>query len=222
MTSLGVVPEDEHRLGHEGAGVITRLGSEVDSYHIGDRILFHGKGAFANRIRVPKENVFLLPDSLTFAEAATMSVVYFTAIYSLMEIARVKKDQSVLIHSAAGGVGLASIQICRYLGAEIYVTAGSPDKRRFLAEQCGVPPERIFSSRSIDFASGIRALSKGRGVDFVLNFLTGELLDESWRLVADNGESRMHLAPPDPPSPTPSLELRFRCEENSKTLIRCR
>lgn len=198
MTSLGIVPEDEHRLGHEGAGVITGLGSEVSSYHIGDRILFYAKGAFANRVRMLKENVFLLPDSLSFAEAATMSVVYFTAVYGLMEVAHVKKGQSVLIHSAAGGVGLASIQVCRYLGAEIYVTAGNPDKQRFLTEQYGVPPERIFSSRNTDFAAGIRALSGGRGVDFVLNSLTGELLDESWRLLADNGES----------IPSPQVELQ--------------
>lgn len=198
MTSLGTVPEDEHRLGHEGAGVITGLGSEVSSYHIGDRILFYARGAFANRVRMLKENVFLLPDSLSFAEAATMSVVYFTAVYSLMEVAHVKKGQSVLIHSAAGGVGLASIQVCRYLGAEIYVTAGNPDKQRFLTEQYGVPPERIFSSRNTDFAAGIRALSGGRGVDVVLNSLTGELLDESWRLLADNGES----------IPSPQVELQ--------------
>ncbi|KAI3391820.1 hypothetical protein diail_6766, partial [Diaporthe ilicicola] len=187
MTSLGIVPEDEHRLGHEGAGLITRMGRGVASFRVGDRVAFYARGAFANRIRVPKEAAFSIPDSLSFAQAATMSVVYFTAVYSLIEIARVKKGQSVLIHSAAGGVGLASIQVCRYLGAEIYATAGSPEKRRFLTEQYGIPHERSFSSRNIDFAAGIRSLSGGRGVDFILNSLTGELLDESWRLLADNG-----------------------------------
>jgi NADPH:quinone reductase-like Zn-dependent oxidoreductase len=188
MTSLGVVPEDEHRLGHEGAGVVTRMGRDANSFHTGDRVVFYARGAFANRIRVPKEAAFSIPGSLSFEQAATMSVVYFTAVYSLMEIARVKKGQSVLIHSAAGGVGLASIQVCQYLGAEIYATAGSPEKRNFLSEQYGIPQERIFSSRDIKFAAGIRFLSRGRGVDFVLNSLTGELLDESWRLLADNGE----------------------------------
>lgn len=181
------MPENEHVLGLEGAGVIRRVGDQVDSYRAGDRVVVHGKGCFANRIRVPKENVFLLPGWLSFEEAATMSIVYFTAVYSLMELGQVKKGQSVLIHSAAGGVGLASIQVCRYLGAEIYATAGNEAKRRFLAEQHGIPQERIFSSRSSGFGNGIRALTNGKGVDFVLNFLTGDLLDESWRLLADNG-----------------------------------
>jgi NADPH:quinone reductase-like Zn-dependent oxidoreductase len=181
------VPENERLLGLEGAGVVGRVGSNVSAYRPGDRVLIHGKGCFANRIRVPKENVFLLPDGVSFQEAATMSIVFFTAIYSLMELAQVKKGQSVLIHSAAGGVGLASVQVCKHLGAEIFATAGNDEKRRFLAENYGIPPERIFSSRSSGFGDGIRALTGGRGVDVVLNFLTGDLLDESWRLLADNG-----------------------------------
>lgn len=187
MVSLGIVPENEHLLGHEGAGIITRVGADVTSSRVGDRVVVHTKGAFGNRCRVPKENVFLLPDSLSFEEGATVSVVFFTAVYSLMEIGQIQRGQSILIHSAAGGVGLASIQICRYLGAEVFATVGNAEKRRFLAEECGIPLERIFSSRTVDFAAGIRRLTGGRGVDFVLNFLTGDLLGESWRLLADNG-----------------------------------
>ncbi|KJZ72361.1 hypothetical protein HIM_08287 [Hirsutella minnesotensis 3608] len=166
-TSLGIVPENEHLLGLEGAGVIRKVGSKVDSYRVGERVLVHGKGSFANRNRVPKENVFLLPEWLSFEEAATMSIVYFTAVFSLMETAHVKKGQSVLIHSAAGGIG--------------------DSKRHFLTEQHGIAPERIFSSRTTGFGAKIRALTKGRGIDVVLNSLTGDLLNESWRLLADNG-----------------------------------
>lgn len=186
-TTLGLVPENEYLLGLEGAGVITQVGANVTSYRIGDRVLVHGKGCFANRNRVPKENVFLLPDWISFEQAATMSIVYFTAVYSLMEIVQVKKGQSVLIHSAAGGVGIASIQICKMLGVEIFATVGNEEKTRFLIDEYGIPPERIFSSRTAGFGDGIRALTNGRGVDFVLNSLTGDLLDESWRLLADNG-----------------------------------
>jgi NADPH:quinone reductase-like Zn-dependent oxidoreductase len=186
-TCLGIVPEDEHLLGFEGAGVIRQVGSKVCSYQPGDRVLVHAKGSFANRVCVPKESIFLLPSSLSFEEAATMSIVYFTAVYSLMELARLKKGQSILIHSAAGGVGLASIQVCRYLGVEVYATVGNDEKKRFLAKQYGIAPERIFSSRTIGFVAGIQTLTQGRGVDAVLNFLTGDLLDESWRLLADNG-----------------------------------
>ncbi|KAK4222689.1 hypothetical protein QBC38DRAFT_489296 [Podospora fimiseda] len=187
ITTLGIVPENEHLLGLEGAGIITQIGANITSYYIGDRVLIHGRGCFANRNRVPKENVFRLPDWVSFEEAATMSIVFFTAVYSLMEVAQVKRGQSVLIHSATGGVGIASIQVCKMLGATIYATVGNEQKRQFLMEEHGIPAERIFSSRNSGFGDGIRALTNGKGVDYVLNSLTGDLLDESWRLLADNG-----------------------------------
>ncbi|KAK2599090.1 hypothetical protein QQS21_005431 [Conoideocrella luteorostrata] len=95
--------------------------------------------------------------------------------------------QSILTHSAAGGVGLAGIQLCRYLGAEIYVTVGNEEKRRHWEEQYNISRERIFHSQKTGFGCGNRSLKNGKGVDFVLNFLAGDLLDESWRLLADNG-----------------------------------
>lgn len=174
-------------LGCGGAGVIRHVGRNVTSYKAGDRVLIHERGCFANRLRLTKDKLFLLPDSASFEEAATINVAYFTAVYGLMEIAQVQKAQSVLIHSAAGGVGLACIQICRYLGAEIYATVGNDEKKRFLESNHGIPSDRIFSSRNVDFAAGIRSLTDGRGVDCVINALTGDLLDESWRLLADNG-----------------------------------
>ncbi len=187
MTSLGIVPENEHILGLEGAGIICRVGGKVSTYRVGDRVAVYSRGCFANRVRVPKEGVFLIPDTVSFEEAATMSIVYFTVVYSLMEIAKVKRGQSVLIHSATGGVGLAGIQLCQYLGAEIYATAGTDEKRQFLEKEYSIPRERLYSSRTPGFAEGIRRLTNGRGVDCVLNSLTGDLLDESWRLLADHG-----------------------------------
>ncbi|KAI0538967.1 hypothetical protein GGR58DRAFT_525418 [Xylaria digitata] len=184
---LGIVPENEYLLGLEGAGVIIRVGSEVSGYRVGNRVAVYGRGSFSNRVRLPKEGVFLLPDSVSFEKAATMCIVYFTVVYGLMEIVQLKRGQSILIHSSTGGVGVASIQLCRYIGAEIYATAGSDEKRRFLQEHYGIPSERIFSSRTSQFAEGIRRLTSGKGVDCVLNVLTGDLLDESWRLLANNG-----------------------------------
>ncbi|KAI5927101.1 KR domain-containing protein [Camillea tinctor] len=185
--AMGIVPENEYLLGHEGAGVITRVGSEVDSYRVGDRVAVHSRGSFSNRVRLPKEGVFLLPDSVSFEEAATMCILYFTVVYGLMKIAKLQRGQSILIHSATGGVGVASVQLCQYISAESYATAGNDEKRRFLQEQYGIPADHIFSSRTSKFAKGIRSLTGGRGVDCVLNFLTGDLLDESWRLLAANG-----------------------------------
>jgi hypothetical protein len=104
-----------------------------------------------------------------------------------MEAVKLRKGQSVLIHSAAGGVGIASIHLCHYIGAEIFVTAGTDEKRQYLAERFGIPRSHIFSSRTAEFGQELQNVTNGRGVDYVLNSLTGDLLDESWRCLTDNG-----------------------------------
>lgn len=95
--------------------------------------------------------------------------------------------QSVLIHSAAGGVGIAAIQLSKYRKADVFVTVGTEEKREFLASTFRIPPNRMFSSRNAKFAEEIMAETEGRGVDVILNSLTGELLDASWRIMADGG-----------------------------------
>jgi acyl transferase domain-containing protein/NADPH:quinone reductase-like Zn-dependent oxidoreductase len=184
--TMGIVPENERLLGVEGAGVVRRVGKGVP-YSPGDRVVVFEKGCFANRIQVTKERAHLLPDSMSFEDAATLLGVYLTSLYALFNLANLRRGQSVLIHSAAGGVGISSIHLAKYVGAEIYVTVGSEEKRQFLHENYGIPYERMFSSRTTQFATGILAATNGRGVDVVLNSLTGELLDESWRICADGG-----------------------------------
>jgi len=116
-----------------------------------------------------------------------MPSVYLVAIYGLFHVAQLKRGQTVLIHSASGGVGIAAIQLCQYIGATIYATVGNDEKREFLTKTFGISENRIFSSRSIEFAAQIMKITNGKGVDAVLNSLTGELLDESWRCIADGG-----------------------------------
>ncbi|RDW89666.1 putative polyketide synthase [Coleophoma cylindrospora] len=185
--TMGIVPENEHLPGLEGAGVIRRVGSNVDSRKVGDRVLVYEKGTFSNRVQVSVSRTFKLPDSMTFEEAATMPSVYLVAIYGLYHIAQMKRGQTVLLHSATGGVGIAAIQLCRHMGATIYATVGTDEKRKFLMDTFGIPSEHIFSSRNIEFATKIMKITDGRGVDIVLNSLTGDLLDESWRIIADGG-----------------------------------
>lgn len=95
--------------------------------------------------------------------------------------------QTVLIHTATGGVGISAIQLAKHKGAEVFVTAGTDEKRDFLASHYDIPRDHIYSSRNTDFAGAIRKLTGGRGVDVILNSLTGEILDESWRITADGG-----------------------------------
>ncbi|RYP24614.1 hypothetical protein DL765_000440 [Monosporascus sp. GIB2] len=122
--------------------------------------------------------------------ATTMGIVpenEFTIGCECAGLVRRLGPDSVLIHSAAGGVGLAAIQLAQYKKAEIFVTVGTEEKRQFLTNSVGIPPTRIFSSRNTEFAEQIMRSTNGRGVDVILNSLTGELLDASWRICADGG-----------------------------------
>jgi hypothetical protein len=119
--SMGIVPENEHLLGLEGAGVITRVADDVTNRSVGQRVVVFEKGTFANRIQATTERTFPLPHSLTFEEASTLPAVYLTSMYSLFYLANLKKGQRVLIHSASGGVGIASIQLCKYMQCEVCI-----------------------------------------------------------------------------------------------------
>ncbi|KAI9688389.1 MAG: Type I Iterative PKS [Bathelium mastoideum] len=185
--SMGIVPENEYTLGYEAAGIVKRLGLGATNFKVGDRVCFLNNGSYANRLQVPVERTHVIPNSMTFEEAATIPSVYLASMYSLFDMANLRKGQSVLIHSASGGVGLSCIQLAQHMNAEIYVTVGTDEKRKFLADSYGIPQSRIFSSRNVDFAKKILQATNGRGIDVIVNSLTGEMLDESWRICADGG-----------------------------------
>jgi NADPH:quinone reductase-like Zn-dependent oxidoreductase len=185
--TMGIVPENEHLLGLEGAGVVRRVGKGSTGFSVGDRVAILKNGTFANRIQCPIERAHRIPETMSFVDAATIPLVYLTSLYSLFDIGGLKKGQSVLIHSAAGGVGLSAIQLAQWAGAEIFVTVGTQEKRDFLHEKYGIPYDRMFSSRTTAFGAEILAATENKGIDVILNSLTGELLDESWRICADGG-----------------------------------
>ncbi|EKG16355.1 Beta-ketoacyl synthase [Macrophomina phaseolina MS6] len=183
--TMGIVPENEHLLGLEGAGTIRRPGST--NYKVGDRVLVFEKGTFANRIIATTERVYPIPDWMSFEEAATLASVYLVSLYSLHDLANTQPGQRVLIHSATGGLGIACIQLCRHIGADVYVTAGNDAKRRFLEEEFGIPRSHIFNSRTTEFAAKLMKATANEGVDVVINSLTGDLLEESWRCIREGG-----------------------------------
>ncbi|KAJ5997672.1 beta-ketoacyl synthase domain-containing protein [Penicillium canescens] len=185
--TMGIVPENEHLLGLEGAGLIRRVHPSVTKFKPGERVLVFKKGAFANRVIATVERTYHIPDWMSYEEASTLASVYLTAMYSIKDLANTQKGHRVLIHSATGGLGQASIQICHNIGAEIYATVGNDEKRKFLVDRYGIPEDRIFSSRSTDFASELMHATHGAGVDVILNSLTGELMEESWRCIAAGG-----------------------------------
>lgn len=183
--TMGIVPDDEHNIDLECGGVVKRLGPRVTKFEVGDRVCMLRGGSYANRVRVPVERCHLIPASMSFEEAATIPSMYLCFIYSIHHLANLKEGQSILIHSATGEVDIACIQLAQYKKAEIYVTIETEGKRQFLESTHGIPRSRMFSSRNTKFADEIMRETGGRDVDCIINSLVGELLNASWRIVAD-------------------------------------
>ncbi|RCI16826.1 hypothetical protein L249_1723 [Ophiocordyceps polyrhachis-furcata BCC 54312] len=188
MVAMGLVPKPKDSLGAEAVGVVSRVGSAVKHVAVGDRVWAVRLGVFATRKVVPGVFVYRMPDGFTFEEAVTMPIVYATVIYTLMTLGGLRRGQSVLIHSAVGGVGQAAVHICKMLGAEIYATVGSETKVDYLIKNHGIPRDRIFNSRNDSFRDDLTQATDGKGVDIVLNSLSGDLLHASWECVAKGGK----------------------------------
>lgn len=171
----------------ECAGVVVDVGPKVTSLKPGDRVVAMAPGHFATHERLPQWAVCKLEDSEDFTTASTIPIVFSTAIYGLRHRANLQRGESVLIHSAAGGVGLAAIQLAKHIGAEIFATVGNESKKELLITQFGIDPTRIFNSRDSSFLPAIMKATDGQGVDVVLNSLTGELLRSSLEACADFG-----------------------------------
>lgn len=185
MATMGLIPMSV--LGQEGSGVVVKTGSEASRFKPGDRVSFLGVGTHATKIRVDHRIVAHIPNTMSFEEAAALPVVHTTAYHALVNLAKLTKGKSVLIHAAAGGVGQAAVQIARHLGLIVYVTVGSEDKRKLLVNTYGIPEKHIFNSRDASFAKSVMRVTNGRGVDCVLNSLSGELLRTSWECLATFG-----------------------------------
>lgn len=189
---MGVIsagPGDDIPLGLETTGRISRVGSNVHYLAVGDRVVaLHPGGCAATSTIVPAAVCAKIPEKLSFEDAATLPICYATAYQSLVKVGQLEEGQSVLIHSAAGGVGHAAVNIARMLGAEIFATVGSEEKVKYLETTMGIPRDHIFHSRDESFHFGIMQATKGRGVDVVLNSLSGELLHTTWQCVAEFGK----------------------------------
>ncbi|KAI9892063.1 MAG: Type I Iterative PKS [Vezdaea aestivalis] len=184
MISLGNVSDSF--LGGEVSGVISRAAPDA-TFKPGDRVCACVKGGYQTFARVHSLVTQKIPDNMDFAAAAAIPVVFCTAYYALYDIARMTKDESVLIHWAAGGVGQAAVQLAKLIGAEIFVTIGSEVKKQFIIENFQIPEDHIFSSRDLTFVRGVKRMTKGRGVDVILNSLSGDSLKQSWECIAPFG-----------------------------------
>ncbi|KAL3473119.1 polyketide synthase [Aspergillus californicus] len=170
------------------AGTVVDVGSAVTEFKAGDRIVSMAPGHFQSYRTVPDWTCHRLLETENFDVCATLPVVFATAIYGLHYRAHFQAGESILIHSGAGGVGIAAIQLALNAGAgEIFATVSSDEKKQYLIDQFGLKPSHIFSSRDSSFLEGVLAATAGKGVDIVLNSLTGDQLHASWKCCASFG-----------------------------------
>ena len=187
MKAMGIYPgnpEDLKWLGDECSGSVVEVGKNVKDFRVGDEVIAMVPYCFRSFATINHNLVIPKPSRLSFEEAATLPIVFLTTYYALIHLARMESGEKVLIHAAAGGVGQAAVQIAQGIGAEIFATAGSPEKRDFL-RSLGI--SHVMDSRSLDFADEIKEITSGKGVDVILNSLAGDFIPKSFSVLAPFG-----------------------------------
>jgi phthiocerol/phenolphthiocerol synthesis type-I polyketide synthase C len=189
LVGIGVLDEDllgagltAAALGFECAGTVTRVGEGVTDLRVGDAVMGFAAEAFASHLVAPEAQFFKVPAGVSLEAAATIPVAFGTAWFALVERARLRAGEDVLIHGGAGGVGLAAIQLAKSIGARVIATASSAE-RRTIARAAGA--DITYDSRQERFAQTLR--EEQDGVDVVLNSLAGPAMEASFRLLRPFG-----------------------------------
>ena len=184
MITLGMFTHDA-LLGGEGAGVVVEVGPGVTEFAVGDSVYGFFPDGSGTLVAGDVRLLLPMPADWSYAEAASISAVFTTAYMAFVHLADVKPGQRVLVHAAAGGVGMAAVQLARHLGLEVFATAsrGKWDTLRAM----GFDEDHISDSRSLEFEEKFRRVTGGRGMDVVLDSLAGEFVDASLRLMAPGG-----------------------------------
>jgi acyl transferase domain-containing protein/acyl carrier protein len=191
LLAMGALPDDESGaaedgppLGLECAGTVVAVGEGVRDLVCGQEVIAFGARAFGTYVKTKGVLCAPKPTGLSWEEAATLPTAFATALYALDEVGRLRAMERVLIHAGAGGVGLAAIQWAKHVGAEIFATAGSEEKRDYL-RSLGV--SHVLDSRSLRFVDEIKRITKGEGVDVVLNQLAGAFIPASLSVLREQG-----------------------------------
>ncbi len=173
LNVLDMYPGNPGGLGSECAGEIAAVGDDVAGLHVGDRVLGIALDSFASFALTRAEFVVPKPPGLSYERAASLPIAFLTAYYGLHILGKIKPGNKILIHAAAGGVGMAATVLARLAGAEVYCTAGNPEKREFVRS---LGARHVMDSRTVDFADELLKLTQGYGADIVLNSLSGEFI----------------------------------------------
>jgi NADPH:quinone reductase-like Zn-dependent oxidoreductase len=178
-------PQPPFILGLEFSGEVVEVGSNVTLFKGGERVMGYSRhGSHAEYVCVNESLAIELPSSMSFEDGASFLVVFLTAYHGIVRLANIRKGEKLLVHAAAGGAGVATLQLGRYLGAEIYGTAGTEEKVE-LARKNGA--HHAINYNTSDFAEVIKHLTNNYGVDVVMDSVGGLVYDKSWNLLAQMG-----------------------------------
>ena len=196
MNMYPPTPGVPSNMGSDYAGEVVACGEGVTDFAPGDEVIGLSAGTFTTDGQIVENSHFCAvpnisarqavkkPANISFAEAASIPTVFLTSYYALQHVARMKAGERVLIHTATGGVGQSAVQIAKWIGAEIFATAGSEEKRESLRAS-GI--EHVMDSRSTDFAAEVMEITGGKGVDVILNTLSGEAVIKGMEILAPFG-----------------------------------
>lgn len=172
-------------VGYEVSGEIVQVGSECNEFHIGQKVIaFTDFGGYAQYAKARKEVIISLPESWTYSQGAAIAVTFATAYHSLFNTGVVLPGSKILIHAAAGGVGLALVQLATHAKLEIFGTCGSDDKVKLLQDK-GV--QHPINYRKHDFEQEVKRITKGEGVDIIVDSVGGNYFKKDLNILAANG-----------------------------------
>jgi NADPH:quinone reductase-like Zn-dependent oxidoreductase len=188
MARLGLypsIPKPPFIPGIEVSGIVTKVGENVRKWRRGDRVIaFTQLGGYAEYAVVKQELLFPLPKRMSFEEGAAFSVAYLTAYHGLVTLGHVHRGDKLLIHAAAGGVGIAATQMAKHLGAEVFATASTSEKLE-IARSHGAT--HLINYQTEDFEEVILKKTNGYGIDVVLDSVGGRVFKKGWRILAPMG-----------------------------------
>lgn len=195
MTVMGQLPSTD--IGFAAAGIVLHAGSAVGQFNPGDRVVVCHSAAICTALTVKADSCVLIPEGVTFDEAAIMPLTHCTAWYALIQRAQAQKGQSILIDTSARGIGEAAIQLAQRVGLEVMVTVESEAMREILRTTYGISDDKIFDAKDSSLASSIKRLTRGLGADIVLNSVAGEAMRQAvqclsaWGTFIDIGNKNM-------------------------------
>lgn len=178
-------PELPFGMGMEGSGIIEKLGSDVKDFNVSDEITFGalGQGAFSDYLILNERAIDIKPSNLSFSQAAAFQTAYLTAYVSLVRRGNLKQGENLLVHGATGGVGMAAVQLGKYLGAKVIATGTSEEKLNVTKEWGADHIVLTHKEGKVEFREEVKDLTNGQGADVIYDPVGGDVFDHSIRCI---------------------------------------